>query len=381
MKITFAETEETERRFFEDALGEHELSFVRTLTDVTPDTEILSIFISSRVDDAFLATHPLLRLIATRSTTRDHIDLESCARRRIGVAAVSSYGDHIVAEHAFALLLAITRRVREAMRLNGSRCFSYECLRGLELHGKTFGILGAGRIGVRTIPIARAFGMEVIAHDINPRPETAAQLGFEYVSLDELFRRSHVLSLHVPLTPETFHILDRNAFAKCRRGILVINTARGRLIDTAALLEALEGGIVGGAGLDVLGEEAALRRQAAHLIRDQIVDRLHGESAGPAGERTQQIQKLMLIEKLLARPNVVFTPHIAFNCAESIERINAATVANIQRFISGQPLATSAAVDNEPPPATQPSDELCLSTLPPPQRLLLGCSGQANHRS
>jgi len=361
MKITFTELEEGERRFFEDAFSEHELSFVDALPDVAPNTEILSIFIASRIDDAFLAQHPPLRLIAARSTTTDHIDLESCARRGVAVAPVASYGDHIVAEHTFALLLALTRRLREAMDLNRQRRFSYEALRGTELHGKTFGVLGTGRVGMKTISIARAFGMEVVAHDIAPRPAEATSLGFAYVGFDELLRRSHVISLHTPLTGDTFHILDRESFAKCRRGVLIINTARGRLIDTAALLEALEAGIAGGAGLDVLGEEAALRRQASHLISDQIIDRLHGEVAGVATERSKQIEKLMLIEKLRARPNVVFTPHIAFNCVESIERINEATAVAIKCFIAGKLPNGVRPHEIEHLTSVQPSDELCLA--------------------
>ncbi|HZJ17977.1 MAG TPA: NAD(P)-dependent oxidoreductase [Chthoniobacteraceae bacterium] len=359
MKITFTELEESEQRYFEEALGTHELSFVHSLDEVMPDTEVLSVFISAHVTDDFLARHPALRLIATRSTTVDHLDLESCARRGVAVAPVASYGDHIVAEHTFALLLALTRRLREAMRLNGDKRFSYGALRGIELHGKTFGILGTGRVGIRAVPIARAFGMQVIAHDIAPQREAAAAFCFEYVSFDELLRRSDVLSLHAPLTGDTLHILDREAFAKCRRGILIINTARGRLIDTAALLEALDSGVVGGAGLDVLGEEAALRRQASHLISDKIIDHLHGEDASAAEERSREIQKLMLIDRLLARPNVVFTPHIAFNCIESIERINAATVTNIVRFLRGTP--TGIPAGRIGCPSVKPSDELCLA--------------------
>ena len=361
MKITFTETEESDRRFFEEALGEHELSFVTSLADVTSDTEVLSIFKAANIDDAFLAQHPALRLIATRSTAADNIDLESCARRSVTVCVVPSYGDHIVAEHTFALLLALTRRLHETMRLTGYQRFSYEALRGTELHGKTFGIFGAGRIGMKTVPIARAFGMEVIAHDIEPRPAEAASLGFAYVSFDELLRRSHFLSLHTPLTEATFHTLDRETFAKCRRGVLIINTARGRIIDTAALLEALDAGIVGGAGLDVLGEEAALRQQTSQLVSDQIIDRLHGADGSAAPERSQQIEKLMLIDKLLARANVVFTPHIAFNCVESIERINEATAANLKRFIAGEPLNGVRTHEIERPASVQPSDEPCLS--------------------
>lgn len=346
MKITFTEAEESDRAVFEEALGGHELRFVHSLEEVMPDTEVLSVFISTRVSDDFLARHPALRLVATRSTTCDHIDLESCSRRGIAVAAIAGYGDHIVAEHTFALLLALARRLREAIHLNGDQRFSYEKLRGVELHGKTFGILGAGRVGIRTVPIARAFGMEVLANDIVPQPDLAASMGFEYVSFEQLLGRAHILSLHAPLTEGTFHILDRAAFTKCRHGMLVINTARGRLIDTAALLEALETGIVGGAGLDVLGEEAGLRRQATHLISDQIVEHLHAQKGNGTADRAKEIEKLMLIGRLLDRPNVVFTPHTAFNCVESIRRINEATVANIRVFMErgGGRIANSHAV-------------------------------------
>lgn len=359
MKIAFTETEKNDRDWFERALAGQELSFISSLTEMAPDAEALSIFIASRITDDFLAQHPALRLIATRSTTWDHIDLESCRRHGVVVSAVGSYGDHIVAEHTFALLLALTRRLREAMRPDGAT-FSYEALRGTELKGKTFGILGAGRIGLRTVPVAHAFEMQVIAHDVEPHPAEAARLGFEYVSWDELLHRSDILSLHAPLSGDTFHILDRDAFAKCRRGVLVINTARGRLIDTPALLDALESGLVAGAGLDVLGEEAALRRHPSHLISDQIVERLHGEAPNIGGERSKQIEKLMLIERMLARPNVVFTPHNAFNCTESIARINAATVKNITGFLRGV-LPEDLAKDLTRTPRITPADELCLA--------------------
>ena len=361
MKITFTETESSERSYFEEKLDDHELNFVPSLADVPADTEVLSGFISSCITDDFLAEHPSLRLIATRSTTWDHIELDSCLHRGVAVSAVGSYGDHIVAEHAFALLLALTRRLREAMHMNGGNWFSYEALRGTELHGKTFGILGTGRIGLRTVPIARAFGMKVIAHDIAPRPTEAGRLGFEYVTWQELLRRSQILSLHAPLNGDTFHILDGKAFAACRPGVLIINTARGRLIETAALLEALERGRVAGVGLDVLGEEAALRRRPSQIISDQIIERLHGEDASSHGDRSKQIEKLMLIEQLLARPDVVFTPHIAFNCRESIERINAATVESIHCFLRGslrRNLATAAGIDE---PRIKPADEPCLA--------------------
>lgn len=360
MKITFTELELGERERFGRALEGHEVCFAESLAEVGPDTEALSVFIGSHIDEAFLAGHPGLRLVASRSTSHDHIDLGACACRGVAVCVVPSYGDHVVAEHTFALLLALARRLRETMHLNGKTRFSYEALRCTELQGKTFGILGAGRVGRCTAPIARAFGMKVLAHDLAPEPAEAARLGFEYVGFEELLARSHILSLHLPLTDATFHILDKEAFARCRPGVLVINTARGRLIDTGALLEALESGQVGGAGLDVLGEEAALRRRASSLISDQIIGHLHGGDAAAPPERSKQIGKLMLIDRLLARPDVVFTPHIAFNCVEAIGRIHEATAENLRRFAAGLPLEGLVSPGAAASSRVRPADERCL---------------------
>jgi len=359
MKVVFVETEFCDRAYFEKALDGCEVRFADSLSDVDADVDILSIFIGSQITGEFLDCHPCLRMISTRSTTHDHIDLESCARHGVLVCEVGSYGDHVVAEHTFALLLALTRRLREAMHLNGGKHFCYESLRGVELHGKTFGIFGAGRIGRRAAPIAKALGMRVIANDIVKHPEGLA-LGIHYVTFRELLRRSDVISLHAGLTPETWHIFGAEAFAQCRRGVLILNTARGRLIDTVALDRALDSGMIGGAGLDVLGEEGPLRRAPAKLIADQIMEHLRGKDFGHHRERSKEIGKLMLIGRLLERPNVVFTPHTAFNCIESIQRINEVTVRNIRRFLEGKP-SNTVTPGSDPQPDILPADELCLS--------------------
>ena len=293
----------------------------------------------------FSIGHPAVRLIATRSTTHDHLELESCAKRNVTMCIVPSYGDHVVAEHTFALLLAVARRLRESMTLKDDSRFSYEALRGFELRSKTFGIIGAGRIGLRTVPIARSFGMNVIAYDIRPRPELAAELGFKYVAFEQLLADSDIISLHANLNPSSYHILDREAFAKCRPGVVIINTARGKLIDTNALIEAIDQGIVGGAGLDVLGEESVMRRRAERIISDQIIQKLHEPIERPKvltrdSLRAKEIEKLMRLGSLFLRPEVVCTPHTAFNCVEAIERINRVTVENIKAFVAGTPINT-----------------------------------------
>ena len=164
-------------------------------------------------------------------------------------------------------------------------------------------------------------------------------------SFEELLAGSDIISLHANLNPSSYHILDREAFAKCRPGVVIINTARGKLIDTNALIEALEQGIVGGAGLDVLGEESVMRRRAERIISDQIIQKVHEPVERPKVAakdplRAKEIEKLMRLGSLLLRPEVVCTPHTAFNCVEAIERINRVTVENIKAFVAGTPINT-----------------------------------------
>jgi D-lactate dehydrogenase len=339
VKMVFVELEAGDEAFFDAALAEHDLVSLRSLADVPPDTEVISGFINSAITPDFLDSHRAVRLVATRSTTWDHIDLPACAQRGVTVCGIPSYGDHTVAEHAFALILALARRLRDSLGAGRNGSFSYEALRGVELRGKTLGIIGAGRVGRAMIPIAHGFGMEVIFYE--PDSQTSAPPEHNHrVSFDELLRRSHVISLHARLNPATYHILDRASFAKCRRGVLIINTARGRLIDTAALAEAMDAGIVAGAGFDVLGEESIFHKRATAIIGTHILHRLRGEAGGESTscEENEPFGKLLLLEKLLARSNVVFTPHTAFNTVEATERINRMTVENIRAFLAGSPI-------------------------------------------
>lgn len=341
-KICFVELERQDEDYFEQALGEYDLISVKSLAEIPADTEILSTFINSAITPEFLDAHRAVRLVVTRSTTWDHIDLPACAQRRVTVCSVPSYGDHTVAEHAFALLLALARRLRPALEARGNESAPREAFRGTELCSKTLGIIGVGRIGQAMVPMARGFGMKVVIFDPDLRTSGVGPLDAKYVSLDELLRSSHVISLHARLNQATYHLLDRASFAKCRRGVLVINTARGRLIDTEALVEAMDQGIVAGVGLDVLGEEGVFHQRAISIIGNHIVHRLQSEPGGelpaPPTARAEHVGKLLLLEKLLARPNVVFTPHTAFDTVEAIERIKWTTVENIRAFLAGAPI-------------------------------------------
>ncbi len=342
MSTYFVETEESERAFFERALPDREIAFAGSLADVGDDVEILCVFLSDKVDAAFAAAHPRLKFVCTRSNSTDHLDLAALKERRIAVANVGNYSENSVAEHTFALILSLSRRLREVMAAAKAPArFSYEETRAFDLCGRTLGIIGMGHIGQRVASLAHAFQMKVIAHDVATPEDIARTLQFDFVPLDELLAHSDILSLHATLSSRTYHILNRKTFARCKRGAIVINTARGALIDTAALREALDSGQLGGAGLDVLQDERVLRDTAAHIITEDIIKHLRSDAlAGEArdAERVRELEDLMLADAVLQRKNVVFTPHVAFNSEEAVARRNQTTVENLEAWFAGRAL-------------------------------------------
>lgn len=341
-KICFVATESEEGEYFAENFEDHDVSFCTNLEDVPEDIEVLSIFINDRLGEAFLANHPSLRFIATRSMGCDHIDLAACAKRHITITHVSGYGENTVAEHTFALMLALSRRLRESTEAALAGKFTHERFRGMDLRGSTLGVVGAGRIGLHVIRIGAAFGMKVLAYDAIPNPLHTELLDFKYTSFEHLIRESQVITLHIPLNQETHHILNRETLSRCRPGVLIINTARGRLIDSDALLEALDSGQVGGAGLDVIEEESVFHGGATALLGAQIADRVRGARADndrialPA-ERMKEISRYISSNSLLRRPQVVFTPHNAYNSAESRSFISKVTMENILEYFAQNP--------------------------------------------
>jgi D-lactate dehydrogenase len=341
MRIDFTETEQPERDFFEAALAEHDLRFFAGVGEVEADAEVLCIYIASRIDADFLNAHPALNFITTRSAGHDHVDVGECSRRGVLVCEVPGSNANTVAEHTFALILALSRRIITSPEIKRKTRFSFEWWRGFELENKTLGVIGTGRIGRRVIQLALAFRMKVLAYD--PYQQEDPTEGVRYVSLDELLRESEIISLHTPLTAETFHLFDREAFALCQRQPIIINTARGALIDTDALIEALDAGIIDGAGLDVLEEESVMRKDADQIVTDQIIAHLHNAACREeAGKRTpegiKQIERLFRNQRLLSRSDVVFTPHVAFNSLEPVERMLTMTADNIRAFLAGKPI-------------------------------------------
>ena len=341
MIIYFIETEPGEQAIYAEALGDHDVRFVATLEEAGDDAEALAPFINSKLTGDFLAAHPRLRFITTRSTATDHLDLAACKTHGVAVAHVPFHAETTVAEPTFALILARSRRMREVMLAPKGGHFSYETTRGFELAGKTLGIIGMGFIGQRVARLAQAFEMRVLACDVAQPAEIATALGFTFVPLDELLARADIISLHAPLLPATYHILNRETLAKCQPGVIIINTARGSLIDTLALRDALDSGQVGGAGLDVLQDERLMRAPASNIIAANIVEHLRSDALAHEArdaDRIRELEELMLGDAVLARPNVVCTPHVAFNSQEAVERLQQATIENLTSFAAGRPV-------------------------------------------
>jgi D-lactate dehydrogenase len=252
------------------------------------------------------------------------VDLEECRRRRIVVCNVPTYGARTVAEFAFALLLALSRKLPrsiERVRVEGS--FSAHGLRGFDLRGKMLGIVGTGHIGREVARIARGFEMHTLLYDVAPDASFAAETGAAYASLDDLLARSDVVTLHVPHLPATHHLVNRDRLFRMKPGALLINTARGGLVDTAALIEALHTGRLGGAALDVLEEEGAIREERELLLY------------GHPGE--SQLRAMLNRHTLTHMENVIVTPHSAFNTQEALEEILRVTAENIRSWLRGAP--------------------------------------------
>lgn len=329
--IAVFEEEAVDRGGFRAAFPEAKILFLpeplrRENAAVAEHAEVISVFVKSEVREPVLKELPSLKFIATRSTGADHIDLAACAKRGIVVSNVPSYGENSVAEFTFALILALARKIFQSYERTERFRFNREGLQGFDLLGKTLGVIGVGRIGRFVVKIGNGFGMRVIAYDPRPNPALEKELRFRYVrTLDELLGQSDIITLHLPLTPETRHLINRGNIQKAKRSALLINTSRGGIIETGALVWALDQGILSGAGLDVLEEENAAYEEDKLLVKDP--------------QKGLDLMTLLRNHLLVARDDVIVTPHNAFNTREGIQRIIDQTVENIQAYCSsGTPI-------------------------------------------
>ena len=311
IKVAFYDTKAYDKPSFEKYGGEHDVQYRFLETKLNEDTAELArgcdavcVFVNDTVNGKVIdRLYELgIKLIALRSAGFNNVDVRA-AFGKIHVVHVPAYSPYAVAEHAMALLLTSVRRIHKAYNRTRDFNFSLSGLTGFDLHGKTVGVVGTGRIGRIFIDICRGFGMNVIAYDYYPAKDS----GIEYVELEELFRKSDIISMHCPLTDETRHMINADAIEAMKKGVVVINTSRGGLIDTEALLEGIKARKIGAACLDVYEEEADIffEDRSGHILNDELLSRL------------------------ISMPNVIVTSHQAFLTEEALNNIAETTVNNI----------------------------------------------------
>ncbi|MFM9925160.1 2-hydroxyacid dehydrogenase [Variovorax sp. H27-G14] len=324
MDIAVFSTQSYDRRFLDAAAaGHHTLHYIEAR--LTPDTAVLArgakavcVFVNDQVDESVLGQFKSLGigLVVLRAAGYNNVDLAAAKAQGIALGRVPAYSPEAVAEHAVALILSLDRNIHRAYARVREGNFALEGLLGFNLHGRTVGIVGTGRIGTSMARIMTGFGCKVLAHDIQPNP-LCAEIGVSYVPLAQLLGASDIVTLHCPLTPQTQHLIDAAAIAKMKHGAMLINTSRGPILDTKAAVSAIKSGALGHLGLDVYEAEGALffDDKSDDVIRDDV------------------------FERLLTFPNVLVTGHQAFFTEDAMTAIAATTIANIDAFAkNGKPM-------------------------------------------
>jgi D-lactate dehydrogenase len=325
MKLAVFDTHEYDRAALEEANrpAGHELHFFKP--SLCAQTAALArgypgvcVFVHDILDEPTLRAlkEGGTELIALRCAGFNNVDIATAAKLGLRIVRVPEYSPYAVAEHAMALLLALNRKVARAYNRVRDGNFSLDGLVGFDLHGKTVGIIGLGKIGSVFARIAHGFGCRLLGHDVKQDARLAAETGLAYVSLDQIYAESDVISLHVPLFPETFHLINRETLARMKPGAILINTSRGALINASDLVDALKSGTLGGAALDVYEEEERVffRDLSGQVLQDDILARL------------------------LGCPNVLITSHQAFLTREALRNIAETTLGNVTAFAGGRPL-------------------------------------------
>jgi D-lactate dehydrogenase len=324
MKVAIFSTKPYDRRFLENINLDygHELHFLEPR--LTEDTVSLAdgfpgvcVFVNDKVNRTVIEhlARGGTRLIATRSAGYNHIDLHAADEHGIAIVRVPNYSPYSVAEHSIGLILTLNRKIHRAYNRVRDGNFALDGLMGFDLNGKTVGVIGTGQIGAVFCRIMLGFGCRVVAHDPYPNPQIE-DLGIAYTGLQDLVSQSDILSLHCPLTPDTYHIIDEKLLAHAKEGMMLINTSRGALLDTVAVTEALKSGVLGALGIDVYEEEEGL------FFEDLSNQVLHDD----------------VFARLLTFPNVIITGHQAFFTREAMQAIARTTLGNIAAFESGQAL-------------------------------------------
>jgi D-lactate dehydrogenase len=323
VKVAVFSAKKYDREFLSAANGSrHELHFFEPhlneeTAGLTAGFGAVCVFVNDQVDAAVIAKlHSLgVQLIALRCAGYNNVDLAAAKKHGLTVVRVPAYSPYAVAEHTIALMLALNRKVHRAYNRVREGNFALDGLLGFDMHGKTVGIIGTGQIGTMVAQILTGFGCPTVAFD--PFPSATCQsIGVRYVELDDLFTQSEIITLHCPLTPENTYIISDAAIAKMKKGVMLINTSRGALLDTLAIIQGLKSGKIGYLGLDVYEEE----------------ERIFFE------DRSGLILSDDVFARLLTFPNVIITGHQAFFTREALLNIAATTIDNITRFENNQPL-------------------------------------------
>ena len=325
MKLAVFDTHHFERDYFDRAniKFSHTLQFLDVRLNentacLASGFEAVCPFVNDRLNAATLATlHDVgVTLIALRSAGFNNVDLGVATQLGFRVVRVPEYSPYAVAEHAVGLILSLNRKIHRAYVRVREGNFSLDGLVGFDLHGKTVGIVGTGRIGAVMAKIMSGFGCKILAYDLHANDALVENFDVHYVPLNQLIRESDIISLHIPLNPETRHLMNRKAFAQMKKGVMLINTGRGALIDTSALIASLKSGQLGFAGLDVYEEEEKVFFQ----------------------DLSEQILQDDLLARLLTFPNVLVTSHQAFLTREALQKIAETTLQNVADFDSGKSL-------------------------------------------
>lgn len=315
MKIAFFDTHTYDRRSFEKAAFKYSHEFMFISARLSEETVALAkgadcvcAFVNDKLSAEVISklSEYNIKIIALRSAGFNHVNLEAAKSHNIKVIRVPEYSPYAVAEHAVALILTLNRKIHKSYNRVREGNFSLEGLEGFDLHGKTIGVIGTGRIGKKFINIMNGFGCNILAFDKLPEPD----LKCEYESFEEVLGQSDILSLHLPLSKETFHLLDEKAFALMKKGAMFINTSRGGLVDTRALIKSLKSCHLGSAGLDVYEEEEKF------FFQDHSFEVLTDD----------------ILARLMTFPNVILTSHQAFLTQEALQNIAETTLENLTMF-------------------------------------------------
>ncbi|MBT6774278.1 hydroxyacid dehydrogenase [Candidatus Woesearchaeota archaeon] len=323
MKIGFFELELWEEKVIKETFPKDKLFFSKkklTLQSAKKHSNLdaIAVFVHSEINKEILRKLPKLKLITTMSTGYDHIDLEECKKRKVTICNVPVYGENTVAEHAFALILALSRKIVDCVERTKRGSFELKGLRGFDLRSKTIGVIGGGNIGQHVIRMAKGFEMNVLVFDLHQDKKLAKTMGFKYTAMDKLLKESDVVSLHVPYNKHTHHLINKDKLSLMKKNAILINTSRGGIIDTEALVNALKRKKLAGAGLDVLEEESELIEET-QLLKKEFT-------------KNYDLKTVVENHVLLEMPNVIITPHNAFNTNEALMRILETTIKNIKRY-------------------------------------------------